>query len=176
MWWLFSKYSHLLVCLIARYPLFVYFAPFIHRMFTALLCCYYSGWIHILFRKLLYTFSLNWTTNHPEICRRLTEQLPQLNHRNAHHGLALHCLNTGSGQTVGYLWYTKIHFSAASSYNNDLWVVVFFLLFVFFVHLIYLKHVSISEKVSPCEMMQIGNDIHFDLECHIVVQTEVLQS
>lgn len=46
----------------------------------------------------------------------------------------------------------------------------------FFVHLIYLKHVSISKKMSPCGKTQIGNDIHFHLEGHIVVQTEVLQS
>lgn len=30
--------------------------------------------------------------------------------------------------------------------------------------------------MSPCGKTQIGNDIHFHLEGHIVVQTEVLQS
>ncbi len=32
-----------------------------------------------------------------------------------------------------------------------------------------------GKKMSPCGKTRIGNDIHFHLEGHIVVQTEVLQ-
>lgn len=55
------------------------------------------------------------------------------------------------------------------------------MLFVIFVHLIYLKHVSIGSCFNSKEMSwrvtaYIGNGIHIHLEGYIIVLAEILQS
>lgn len=118
--------------LIARSPLFVYFAPFIHTMFT-LRCCVVmtvAGLImfwNALFLKSKY-YPLKWTL------------IPHLDtDKYANHRIirAFHFHNnTGSGQTLWPIMVHRIHFSVSSSYNKALCVVfsICMFLYVFFVH------------------------------------------
>lgn len=125
---------------------FVYFAPSIHTMFT-LRCLVVTTVVELCslprFFSQLDLNNLNRTAKEVNLLRWSSN----LNLKACVIEWDSHSHNTGSGQTFGQLWYTK-NTSVSHLVTIMAFVFLFFIsMFVvclIFVHLIYLKHVSIG--------------------------------